>query len=83
MLFAIPSLATPPPETTGSPGSLVGKLTDTHSAPLQQATVILRNLATGKTVQAVTGKNGSYRFTSLNPGEYTLEAESLPSAKAA
>lgn len=71
----IPAFAAHPPGTTGSPGSLVGKLTDNHSIPLQQAAVTLRNLATGETTHAVTGKNGSYRFPNLNPGEYTLEAE--------
>ncbi|MFC5861151.1 carboxypeptidase regulatory-like domain-containing protein [Acidicapsa dinghuensis] len=71
ILAATSSFAAHPPETTGS---LDGKLTDTHSAPLQQATVTLRNLVTGKIARAITGKNGSYRFTSLNPGEYALEA---------
>ncbi len=74
-LIAIPCFAAHPPETTGSPGSLVGKLTDNHSIPLQQAAVTLFNLTTGETAHAVTGKNGSYRFTNLGPGEYTLEAD--------
>ena len=63
------------PETSGA---LNGKLTDNRSLPLAQAVVILRNLATGETVRGVTGENGSYHFTNLGPGEYSLEAE-LPS----
>jgi hypothetical protein len=60
------------PETTGT---LNGKLTDNRSLPLAQAVVILRNAATGQSVRGITQENGSYRFTNLGPGEYTLEAE--------
>ncbi len=56
-------------------GTLDGRLTDSHSTPLPQATVVVRNLTTGETVRSVTGKNGVYRFTGLGPGEYRLEAE--------
>ena len=57
-------------------GSLAGRLTDLHSAPQEGATVILRNRATGAETHAITARNGSYRFTGLEAGEYTLEAES-------
>jgi len=60
------------PETTGT---LNGKLTDNRSVPLAQAVVILRNSITGVAVRGITQENGSYRFTNLGPGEYTLEAE--------
>ena len=56
-------------------GSLSGRLTDLHSAPLEGMQVVLRNQATGAAVQAKTGKNGAFRFASLDAGEYTLEAE--------
>jgi hypothetical protein len=56
-------------------GTLNGRLTDWHSVPLVQADVVLRNLATGAVTHGVTGKNGSYRFSGLDPGEYRLEAE--------
>jgi Carboxypeptidase regulatory-like domain len=65
------------PESANA-GTLDGKLTDWHSIPLAQAVVVVHNLATGATIRGVTGKNGSYRFTNLDPGEYRLEAE-LPS----
>jgi Carboxypeptidase regulatory-like domain len=58
-------------------GILLGKLTDNQSTPLVEATVTLRNLATGATSQTTTGKNGSYRFQDLAPGEYSLAA-SIP-----
>ncbi len=57
-------------------GSLSGKLTDMRSAPLAGVTVVLRNEATGAETHTTTGKNGAYRFTGLDAGEYSLEAES-------
>ena len=55
-------------------GSLSGKLTDLHSRPLAKATVVIRNQATGEEVRATTSRGGAYRFESLQPGEYVLEA---------
>jgi len=57
-------------------GVLTGKLTDLHSAPLEDATVVVRNEATGAQTQAKTQRNGSFRFAGLEPGAYTVEAES-------
>jgi hypothetical protein len=59
-----------------STGSLSGRLTDLHSRPLEAVAVVLRNQASGAEARTTTAKNGSYRFTDLQPGEYTLEAES-------
>ena len=56
-------------------GVLAGKLTDLHSAPLNGATVVVRNEATGAESRGITQKNGSFRFTGLEPGAYTVEAE--------
>ena len=55
-------------------GSLAGKLTDLHSRPLEGATVVLRNRSTGTETRTITTKNGAYRFSSLPPGDYSLEA---------
>jgi Carboxypeptidase regulatory-like domain len=55
-------------------GSLSGKLTDLHSKPLDGATLVLRNAATGTEARTTSAKNGSYRFMGLEPGEYSLEA---------
>ena len=57
-------------------GSLTGKLTDLHSAPLAGATVVLRNQATGAEMRTTTTRNGDYRFTALDAGTYTIEADS-------
>ncbi|MGA3372827.1 MAG: carboxypeptidase-like regulatory domain-containing protein [Terracidiphilus sp.] len=59
-----------------STGSLVGKLTDLNSNPLEGVLLTLRNQATGAEARATTTKNGAYRFSGLEPGEYTLQAES-------
>jgi hypothetical protein len=56
--------------------SLSGRLTDLYSKPLVGVALLLRNQATGAEARATTTKNGSYRFNGLQPGEYTLEAES-------
>jgi hypothetical protein len=59
-----------------STGSLSGKLTDLYSKPLEGVAVVVRNQATGAEARTVTTKNGVYRFSELEPGEYTVEAES-------
>jgi hypothetical protein len=59
-----------------SSGSLAGKLTDWYATPLDGATITLRNQATGAEVRTTSGKNGTYRFSGLAAGEYTLEADS-------
>jgi hypothetical protein len=74
VLAAVGKAASPksdPPAT----GVLEGRLTDAQSVPLAEATVVLRNLDTGATSSGLTGKNGSYRFAGLGPGEYRIEAE--------
>jgi len=53
---------------SGAAGSLTGKLTDLHSAPLDGATVVVRNQATGAEVRGTTRRNGSFRFSGLEPG---------------
>ena len=57
-------------------GSLSGRLTDLHSKPIDGAAVVLRNSQTGAEARTVTEKNGSYHFTGLAAGEYTLLAQS-------
>src|ERR1039458_4341788 len=57
-------------------GSLTGKLTDLYSRPLEGVPVVVRNQATGAETRTITTKNGVYRFSGLEPGEYTVTAES-------
>jgi hypothetical protein len=68
--------ASVPSEQTERSGALAGTLTDLYARTLQGATVIARNEATGAETRATTGKHGTYRFTALSAGQYTLEAES-------
>jgi len=63
-------------------GSLAGRLTDLRSAPLQNVSLVLRNQTTGAELHATTGKNGAFRFTSLDSGVYTLEADTGESGQA-
>src|ERR1035437_1498838 len=69
------SPATLPAEDTTT-GSLTGKLTDLYSRPLEGVPVVVRNQATGAETRTITIKNGVYRFSGLEPGEYTVTAES-------
>jgi hypothetical protein len=64
------------PEPDAQKGSLAGRLTDLNSAPLEGVAVVLRNVITGVETRTVTTRNGCYRFATLDPGEYTLGAES-------
>ena len=59
-------------------GSLAGRLTDLHSAPLAGVAIVLRNQTTGAEARTTTAKNGAFRFASLDAGEYALDADSGP-----
>ena len=61
---------------TPASGAISGKLTDLFSRPLAGVALILRNESTQTTAETSTGKNGSYRLSQLQPGEYVLEAVS-------
>ena len=56
-------------------GSIAGRLTDLHSAPLAGVSIVLRNQATGAEARTITAKNGAFRFASLDAGEYALDAD--------
>lgn len=60
----------------GRTGSVAGTLTDTHSSPLENVTVTLRNVVTGSALTAKTSRGGRYGFRDLADGEYTLAASS-------
>jgi hypothetical protein len=57
-------------------GSIAGKLTDLHSAPVEGAEIVARNESTGAEAHATTQRNGGFSFAGLDAGMYTLEAES-------
>jgi len=75
MAAASAGAESPPGSKDTGTGTLDGRLTDRYSVPLREAAVVVRNLETGETARGLTGKNGSYRFTGLGPGEYRLEAD--------
>jgi len=58
-------------------GSLTGKLTDLYSKPLENASLTLRNQATGAELRTTTTKGGNYSFKGIEPGDYSLDALSL------
>src|SRR5579863_8928078 len=58
-----------------SNGALAGRLTDIHSAPLENMTITLRNAVTGAEVRTTTEHGGKYHFTGLAQGEYVLTAK--------
>ena len=67
------------PQSSSSSNSLSGKLTDLYSKPLEDASLTLRNDATGAESSTTTTKGGVYRFKGIEPGDYTLvSAESTP-----
>ena len=53
-------------------GDLTGTVTDPSGAVVSGATVSLKSDATGATRTATTGANGTYRFSLLQPGSYTV-----------
>src|SRR5688572_16232800 len=54
---------------------LVGTIRDSSGAIVPGVTVAVTNEATGVSRSATTGAGGTYIFTSLQPGRYTLVAE--------
>ena len=57
-------------------GSVVGTVQDGTGAVIPGASVTIINLATGAQLTQETGDAGLYRFVTLNPGQYRLEAQS-------
>src|SRR5215469_1831881 len=55
-------------------GDITGIVTDQTGAVVPNATVTLRNKATGQTPTATTNSAGIYRFSLLPPGQYIVSA---------
>src|SRR5215469_2543269 len=55
-------------------GDVTGIITDPSGAVVPNATVTLKNNATGQTPTATTNAAGIYRFSLLPPGQYTVSA---------
>jgi len=53
-------------------GDITGTVTDPSGAVVSGASVSLKSDANGSTRSATTGSNGTYRFSLLSPGNYTV-----------
>ena len=53
-------------------GSMVGNVTDETGGAVPGATVTITNRETGASHEAVTDANGAYRFSTVQPGTYTM-----------
>jgi len=60
---------------TASTGALTGTVTDISGAVIPNATVALKSLDTGQVRSAMTQADGTYRFTLLPPGNYSVKIE--------
>ena len=76
LAFALVSFAFSQSPANAPTGGLSGKLTDLRSRPVDGATLVLRNEATRAEARTTTARDGSYHFSGLAPGEYTLQAGS-------
>jgi len=63
-------------------GSLVGTITDPTGAAIPDATVTIRDAATGTSRTTVTSQGGAYEFTNLRPATYEVTAEAKGFSKA-
>jgi hypothetical protein len=63
-------------------GDLTGTVTDPSGAVVSGATVALKSDANGSTRTATTGSNGTYRFSLLGPGSYTITVTASGFSKA-
>ncbi len=63
-------------------GDLTGTVTDPSGAVVPGAQVTLKNNANGQTRNTTSNSNGSYRFSLLSPGSYTVSATAQGFSKA-
>src|SRR5215813_9120575 len=61
-------------QTTGS-GTLRGAIRDAQGAIIRGATVSITNERTKEQRKTVTNDDGTYVFTTVTPGEYTMQVE--------
>jgi Carboxypeptidase regulatory-like domain len=68
-LLILPSAAFAQSLTTGG---IAGTITDPSGAAVQNATITLKNIATGVVTTGTSNATGAYRFSFLNPGNYAV-----------
>ncbi len=56
-------------------GVITGTITDPSGAVVPNATVTITNAGTNASQSATTGSDGSYRFSLVPPGTYTLDVK--------
>jgi hypothetical protein len=76
LLWAACLLATPLFPQTDSTGSLTVTVTDTSHAVVPNAMLTIKNESTGVSRTATSGANGSYTFSLLDPGKYSVNITS-------
>jgi Carboxypeptidase regulatory-like domain/TonB dependent receptor len=72
--LAIATLTVPLMAQSLVSGDIAGTVTDLTGAVLPNATVALKNDATGETRVTTTNSNGAYRISLLRPGTYSISA---------
>jgi hypothetical protein len=60
----------------GATGTILGTVTDSSGAIIPNVKVTVTNIATNSAVRTVTSSAGDYSVSSLNPGTYSVSAES-------
>src|SRR5687768_12180557 len=58
-----------------STGKIIGTIQDTSGGTLPGVTILVRNLGTNITREAVTNERGQYEVPALPPGRYQIEGE--------
>jgi len=71
-ILLVPCWAVRPATAQVLYGSLVGNVTDATGSAVPGATVTVTDRETGASHDAVTDSTGAYRFTSVQPGVYTV-----------
>src|SRR5271170_2456869 len=69
LMLLLPAIAAAQSTVTGA---ISGTVTDSSGAVIAGATISLRSNDTGTVLAATTGAAGTYQFTLLKPGRYTL-----------
>jgi outer membrane receptor protein involved in Fe transport len=66
----------------GATGTILGTVTDTSGAIVQNAQVTVTNVGTGQSYKTTTTSAGDYNAPSLNPGSYSLTIQAPGFSKA-
>src|SRR5580704_18773328 len=59
---------------TSTTGDIAGVVTDPTAAVVSGAPIALKNVDTGSSISTTTNAQGSYDFSLLQPGNYSLSA---------